>query len=169
MSLRKIVEVPHPSLRNKAERVTEFDQDLKALLDDMVETMRAEDGVGLAGPQIDVGKRVLVVEFGSETDPELPPTVYQLVNPEITRSSPETVLGAEGCLSIPGFMGDVERSLHITIEGQNHRGDPLKMQPRGWLARVFQHEVDHLNGILFTDRAEQVWEIEDEAEDYHAV
>jgi peptide deformylase len=169
MARRKVLHVPHPSLRKKAQPVVDFDQDLETLLDDMVETMRAEAGVGLAGPQIDVGLRVIVVEFGSETHPDLPPTLFTVVNPEITDFSQETEIGAEGCLSIPDQMGDVERAVRITLEGQNRRGEPLKMKPSGWLARIFQHEVDHLDGILFTDRADEVWDIEEQEQDYHTV
>jgi len=169
MALRKVLRVPHPSLRQKARPVVDFDQELGTLIDDMVETMRSESGVGLAGPQIDVGLRVIVVEFGSETNPDLPPTLYPVVNPRITDFSLETEVGAEGCLSIPDQMGDVERAVQITLEGQNRRGEPIKMKPRGWLARIFQHEVDHLDGILFTDRADEVWNIDEQEQDYHTV
>ena len=169
MATRKVINVPHPTLRAQAAPVTSFDQELEALLDDMAETMRAAHGVGLAGPQIDVSRRVIVVEIGSEMDEELPPTLYKLVNPEITNFSLETVIGAEGCLSIPGLMGDVERAQRITLEAQDPRGEPIKLQAQGWLARVFQHEVDHLNGVLFTDKAERVWKTDEETEEYHAV
>lgn len=168
MPIREVLHVPHPALRKKAHRVDDFDQELSDLLDDMVETMRSEAGVGLAGPQINVNQRVLVVEFARDTEEDIPPTVYTLVNPQITQFSSDTVVGAEGCLSIPGLMGDVERSRQITLQAQDRRGDPVKFKAQGWLARIFQHEVDHLKGILFTDRADQVWKI-DEEEEYHAV
>ncbi|MCI0519524.1 MAG: peptide deformylase, partial [Chloroflexi bacterium] len=83
------------------------------------------------------------------------------VNPEIVRPSAETVVGVEGCLSIPGFVGDVERHEALTIRGQNRRGQPLRIRADGWLARIFQHEVDHLEGVLFIDRAEKVWKLEE--------
>lgn len=169
MTLRQVIHVPHPALRKTARPVVEFDSALDQLLEDMVETMQAEAGVGLAGPQIDVNQRVIVVQYGDENNPDLPPALYTLVNPRITNFSEETAVGAEACLSIPDLMGDVERAVRITLEAQNRRGEPIKMKPRGWLARIFQHEVDHLDGILFTDRAEEVWEVDEPEEDYHTV
>ena len=163
MTVRKIVTLPEPVLRRKARKVTEFGAELQTLIDDMIETMRAAPGVGLAGPQVDVSLRVIVVEFGDEENEDAPTKLYSVVNPEIVRFSTETVVGTEGCLSIPGFAGDVERSLSVTIKGLNRRGKPIRIKARGWLARIFQHEVDHLDGVLFTDRAEKVWKIEEEA------
>jgi len=166
MPVREVIHVPHPTLREKAEKVTAFDDQLQSLIDDMVETMRHEAGVGLAAPQVNVSKRVIVVEFGSEEDESIPPTLYAIVNPRITTFSQDVVSGAEGCLSIPGLIGEVERPRSITIEGKNRHGEPFKMKAEGWLARVFQHEVDHINGMLFTDRASEVWDTE---EDYDPV
>ena len=85
-----------------------------------------------------------------------------MANPEITRKSRELVMGIEACLSIPEVAGDVDRPLTVTVRGQNRRGQPLKIKAHGWLARIFQHEVDHLNGVLFVDHAERVWKIEEE-------
>ena len=160
MAIREIMTLPNPVLRRKARKVTNFGPELQALVDDMVETMRAEPGVGLAATQVDVSLRVIVVEFGDEEDEEVPPRLYVMVNPEITRFSKETVMGAEGCLSIPGIAGDVERYEALTVKGLNRQGKPMTVKPRGWLARIFQHEIDHLDGILFVDRAEKVWKIE---------
>jgi len=84
-----------------------------------------------------------------------------VVNPEITRSSQETSAGTEGCLSIPGFVGEVERPDAVTIKGLNRHGKPFRLNANGWLARIFQHEVDHLEGVLFIDRAEKVWKMEE--------
>lgn len=162
--LRKIVTVPDPVLRRKAHKVSDFGPDLQRLIDDMVETMRAAPGVGLAAPQVDVSLRVIVVEFGDEDDEEAPKKLYAVVNPEIARTSGETVMGTEGCLSIPGFVGEVERLKNVTIKGQNRRGQPVRIKADGWLARIFQHEIDHLNGVLFTDRAKQVTKMEGEVE-----
>jgi peptide deformylase len=132
----------------------------------MVETMRAAPGVGLAAPQIGVSRRVIVVEYGEDSpDPEAPPRpkkLYTLVNPEIVRHSDETVLGNEGCLSIPGFYGEVERYQSVTVKGLNRRGQPTRVKAKDWLARIFQHEIDHINGVLYIDRANQVWKVEDE-------
>ena len=124
--------------------------------------MRAAPGVGLAGPQVNEPLRVIVVEFGDEEDEEVPKKLYVLVNPEISRTSSETLVAAEGCLSVPGLMGDVERSTAVTVIAKNRRGQPIKLKAKGWLARIFQHEVDHVNGILFLDRAEKVYKPEEE-------
>jgi len=163
MAIRNIVTVPAPVLRRKARRVTDFGLELQTLIDDMIETMRAAPGVGLAAPQVGVPLRVIVVEFGDEEDESVPPKLYVMVNPEITRRSRETEIGTEGCLSIPGLVGDVERALEVTVRGQSRRGQPMKLKVRGWLARIFQHEIDHLNGVLFTDLAERVWSPEEAA------
>ena len=158
MGLREIVTIPEPVLRKKAHKVTDFGPELQVLIDDMVETMRNAPGVGLAAPQVASPLRVIVVEFGDEENEEVPPKLYTMVNPEIVRVSEETVVGTEGCLSIPGFIGDVERLDQITIKGQNRFGKPMRVKASGWLARIFQHEIDHLNGVLFTDRALRIWQ-----------
>jgi len=159
MALREIVVVPDPVLRRKAQKVRTFDADLQRLIDDMVETMRAAPGVGLAAPQVGVSQRVIVVEYGEddEEDENAPKRLYVVVNPEIVEASEETEMGVEGCLSIPGLVGEVERSRRIVVKGQNRRGQPIKLKLQGWVARIFQHEIDHLDGILFTDRAVRVW------------
>jgi peptide deformylase len=163
MALREIVTLPAPVLKKKARRVADFGPGLQTLIDDMVETMREAPGVGLAAPQVDVPSRVIVVEFGDEADENVPVKLYTLVNPEIIRYSEEVEVGTEGCLSIPGFAGDVERSLAVTVKAQNRRGQPVRVKANGWLARIFQHEIDHLDGVLFTDRTDKVWKIEGEA------
>ena len=128
----------------------------------MIETMRVAPGVGLAAPQVNVPLRVIVVEFGDEENPEIPKKLYAVVNPEITRSSEELVEGVEGCLSIPELIGDVERSFAVTVKGKTRRGQPIKIKAEGWLARIFQHEIDHVDGILFVDRAKKVYRPEPE-------
>ncbi len=172
MAIREIVTVPDPVLRRKAQKVTKFDDKLQTLIDDMVETMRQAPGVGLAAPQIGVLEQVIVVEyFEKEEDEEredaeaAPKRLYVVVNPEITRTSPETVTGAEGCLSIPGYLGEVERFVSITVKGQNRRGQPVTLKLKDWTARIFQHEIDHLNGVLFTDLATKIWKPEGPVED----
>jgi peptide deformylase len=129
----------------------------------MVETMRAAPGVGLAAPQVDVSQRVIVVEFADNQNEneDTPPKLYVVINPEITRHSRETVMGTEGCLSLPGLLGDVERYETVTVKGLDRHGKPFKKKARGWLARIFQHEIDHLEGILFIDRAIEVYRVED--------
>lgn len=163
MTIREIITVPHETLRLKSRKVTSFGADLQTLIDDMVETMRAAPGVGLAAPQVNVSQRVIVVEFAeSEEDEEITPELYICVNPKITPSSTEPAVGTEGCLSIPGIVGDVSRPDVITVKYLNRHGQPMKLKATGWLARIFQHEVDHLNGVLFVDLAEKVWAIEGE-------
>ena len=162
MAVREIVTLPHPVLRRKARKVSDFGADLQKLVDDMIDTMREAPGVGLAAPQVNVPLRVIVVEFGDEENEEVPARLYVMVNPEITRKSREQITGVEACLSIPDVAGDVDRPLTVTVKGQNRRGQSLKIKARGWLARIFQHEVDHLNGVLFVDHAERVWKIEEE-------
>lgn len=160
MATREIVTTPNPVLRKKARKVTDFGPELQKLIDDMVETMHAAPGVGLAAPQVNVSQRVIVVEYGDDEDEEAPAKLYTLANPEIVRSSTETVLGNEGCLSVVGYQGEVERSLEVTVKALNRRGKPVKIKAKGWIARIFQHEIDHLDGVLFVDRATKVWEVE---------
>ncbi len=162
LAIREIINMPDPVLRRKAHKVTDFGPELQTLLDDMVETLRQAPGVGLAAPQVGVSTRAIVIEFGDEEDETVPLKLYQVVNPEIARMSPETEMGVEGCLSVVGFAGEVERSLAVTVKGQNKRGQPIRIKASGWLARIFQHEIDHLDGIVFPDRAEHVWKLEDE-------
>jgi peptide deformylase len=158
MAILEIVTLPQAVLRRKARKVSDFGPDLQALVDDMVETMRQAPGVGLAAPQVGESTRLIVVEYGDDENDEIPPKLYVMANPEITRSSQETVLGTEGCLSIPGIQGDVERIEAIMVKGLNRHGRPMTVKAKGWLARIFQHEIDHLDGILFVDRAEKLWQ-----------
>ena len=166
MPAREIIIVPHPTLRKKALQVTDFGDETQELIDDMIVTLHEASGAGLAAPQVNEFKKVILCEFGSDEDEDIPPTLYVTINPKITRFSQELVNGAEGCLSIPGIMGEVERAQEIIVEGQDRYGKPLKMRVTGWLARIFQHEIDHINGILFTDRTTQIWETD---EDYNPV
>jgi peptide deformylase len=165
MALREIVTIPGPVLRKKARKVTDFGPGLQTLIDDMVETMREAPGVGLAAPQVDELVRVIVVEYDGEPEEEVenrkPPKLYTMVNPEITRMSEEKETGVEGCLSIPGFVGEVERPVAILVRGQNRHGQPMRVKADGWLARIFQHEIDHLNGVLFTDLTDKVRRLEE--------
>jgi peptide deformylase len=165
MTIRNIVTPPNTTLRQKARVVKTFDDDLQQLIDDMVETMREASGVGLAAPQVDISQRVIVIEYAEgQEDPEAEaesqePKLYIVVNPEITRQSNETIAANEACLSLPGYFGEVERYETVSVKGQNRRGDAFKMKAQGWLARVFQHEIDHLDGILYIDRATDIWKV----------
>ncbi|MBW6473028.1 MAG: peptide deformylase [Anaerolineaceae bacterium] len=156
MALREVVTIPDEVLRRKAHKVTNFDKDLSTLVDDMFETMRQAPGVGLAAPQIDISQRVIVVEYAEEEDEK--PKSFAVINPEIIKTSAETEMGIEGCLSIPNLVGEVERFSAVVVKGFNKQGKPVKIKSSGWLARIFQHEIDHLEGILFTDRATRIWQ-----------
>ena len=161
MSVKEIVTLPQAILRHKAHKVSDFGPGFQTLVEDMIETMRQAPGVGLAAPQVGESTRLIVVEYGDEENEETPPKLYVLANPEITRSSEDTVLGTEGCLSIPGIQGDVERLAAVTVKGLNRHGRPMTVKAKGWLARIFQHEIDHLDGVLFVDRAEKLWQAEE--------
>jgi peptide deformylase len=160
MALRDIVTLPNPVLRRKAHKVTGFDKDLQVLIEDMVETLRAAPGVGLAAPQVGESIRLIVVEYGEESDDgkQAPKKLYVVINPEIVKASPEMVTGTEACLSLPGLAGEVERHQEVIVKGLNRHGKPLKVKVNGWTARIFQHEIDHLEGVLFPDRATRVWQ-----------
>ena len=166
MTLRTIVTLPDPVLRRKAKPVTRFDADLQTLVDDIIETMRAAPGVGLAAPQLSAPLRVIVVEYPEDDQDEASPKkLYVLINPEIVKVSAEAEVGVEGCLSVPALVGEVERPLAVTVRGLNRRGQPRRLKARGWLARIFQHEVDHINGIVFSDRAARLWTPQEPIED----
>ncbi len=171
MTIRKVVTPPNPTLRARAKKVRSITPEIEVLIDDMIETMRAAPGIGLAAPQVDVSSRVIVIEYNEQSeDPDITPEpakLYVVVNPEIVRKSASTILGNEACLSIPGYFGEVERSESVTVKGLRRDGKHFRIKAKGWLARIFQHEIDHLDGVLFIDRATQVWRIE-EQEDVEA-
>lgn len=164
MPIREIVTSPAPVLRTRAHKIREVTPEIRQLLEDMVDTMRAAPGVGLAAPQIGVSQRLIVVEYADEEeDPDgaaKPPRLFAMVNPEIVRRSEESVSGTEGCLSIPGYLGVVDRATSVTVKGLNRFGQPMRVKASGWLARIFQHEIDHLDGVLYIDRASEVWRAE---------
>jgi peptide deformylase len=177
MTLRQIVTLPDPVLRRKAKLVTKFDRELQILIDDMIETMRAAPGVGLAAPQVGISERLAVIEYEEEDDevedetaeenpkPPKPKQLFVIINPEILKASEEKVMGIEGCLSIPGLLGEVERYEALHVKALNRHGKPVKFKVAGWLARIFQHEIDHLNGVLFTDLTEHIWQPTEPVED----
>lgn len=164
MAKRKILVVDNPDerriLRAKAKKISRFEPYLEKLVADMWETMRAAPGVGLAAPQVGESIRVLVAEYEDNA--------VALVNPEIIKRSEEEVLGVEGCLSIPGYVGDdVPRASAITVKARDPKGKEIRVKADGWWARILQHEIDHLDGVLYTDRipAEKVREVtEDDVE-----
>ena len=163
MAIRKIITVENPILRQKAKKVHRFDSSLQKLIEDMFETMHAADGVGLAAPQIALSIRLLVAEYEDEETGKHHKVA--LFNPEIVKAEGEE-LGTEGCLSIPGYAGDnIRRAAKIVVKAQDVRGKAIKVNAEGWWARILQHEIDHLNGILFTDlldRREDLRELREE-------
>ena len=157
MALLNVRYDPDPILREKAKRVKTFDAALRKLAADMFETMYANNGVGLAAPQIGLSIRLLVAEFvpNKEDDPSMENEQgfkVALVNPEIVKVDKEMADGYEGCLSIPGWIGEVPRHVAITVKAQTPEGKEVRIKAHDYFARVLQHEIDHLDGILFTDR-----------------
>jgi len=135
-------------LRVKSGEVTEFDEALAHFIDDMVETMMFEDGVGLAANQVGVTRRIAVIN----REPGNPDTLIKIVNPKITASSDVTESVEEGCLSVPGIHGNVIRPVGIELEYQDETGGRHAMKTDGIVARIIQHELDHLDGVMFVDR-----------------
>jgi peptide deformylase len=164
MAIRTIVTTPDPVLRRKAHKVTVFDKDLQTLIDDMIDTMREAPGVGLAAPQIGVSQRIIVIEYGDDEKEDAPKKLFTLVNPEILEGSEEMVVGMEACLSIPRIQGEVDRHQKLIVKAINRHGKAVKIKLSGWLARIFQHEIDHLEGVLFTDRATKLWRLKEDEE-----
>jgi peptide deformylase len=153
MATLKIVTYPDPVLQRKAKSVLKVTRRIRSLIDDMLETMYAAPGVGLAAPQVGIRKRVIVVDVG-----EGPIT---LVNPELIVEEDEQ-LGIEGCLSLPDLVGEVCRAKRVVVKGRDRRGRPTTVQGEDFLARALQHEIDHLNGILFIARVEdptRIWKV----------
>lgn len=156
MAVREILTSEHPALRQKAKKIKKIDASLQKLIDDMVETMEDAPGQGLAAPQIGISLRLIVVDAlpGEDDAEDEKPVKLQLINPEIIELRDEQ-FGEEGCLSIPGYVGNVRRAKFITVRALNRKGKAIKLKASHNLARVLQHEIDHLDGILYTDRLEK--------------
>ena len=146
MAVRALRFFGDPALRETCREVEEVDDDVRALIDDLVDTMYAEDGIGLAAPQVGVPLRVFVYDV---QDPEIKPGA--LINPRIVDAE-GSVRESEGCLSIPGLTEIVERSDRVVVEGLDREGEPVRIEADGLLSRCLQHERDHLDGVLFVDR-----------------
>jgi peptide deformylase len=153
MALRMIVKNPDPVLRQVAKEVPKITPNIHKLLTDMAETMYDADGVGLAAPQIGISKRVIVVDVGDEHG------LVEMINPEIVEMDGEQV-GAEGCLSIPNLNGEVRRAFRVRVKALDRDGNSFELVGEELMARALQHEIDHLNGVLFTDIALSVYEPE---------
>jgi len=146
MSVRTIRVLPASILRQKAKKVPKIDQSVLRLIDDMIETMRAAPGVGLAATQIGVPLKVAVIEIPGEE-------VIVLVNPEIVKREGERIIG-EACLSVPGYQGEIKRSVRVKVKARDRQGRNIRIKGEELLAQALEHEIDHLNGILYVDRVE---------------
>ncbi|HPJ02574.1 MAG TPA: peptide deformylase [Candidatus Limiplasma sp.] len=142
MAIRKIITIGDEKLRKVAKPVTKFNARLQTFLDDLVDTMRENNGAGLAAPQVGVLKRCCVVEVDDQ--------LFQLVNPEIIAREGEQA-GSEGCLSVPERMGFVKRPMKVMVKAQNGKGEEIVVTGEGLCARALCHEIDHLNGVLYVD------------------
>jgi len=152
-----ITQAGEPVLREKAKKIKSFGPSLEALAAEMLDAMHAADGLGLAAPQISVPLRLIVIEMPAELDEDgneiHPGELYVYCNPEIVEASGEEE-DQEGCLSVPGYVGQVKRATSVTVKGQDLKGRKIRTKAQGLLARAFQHEIDHINGILFIDRVD---------------
>lgn len=174
MSILNIIQPDNPILRQKAIKVTSFDARFQQLVDDMVETMIDAPGVGLAAPQVAVSQRLIVVRLPDDEESrkeygDNAGVVYVVANPKIIKTSKKMVEGVEACLSIPGYFGEVDRHEMVVVTGQDRHGKDFRIKATGWLARVFQHEIDHLDGRLFIDIANEVWQGREETGEDAAV
>lgn len=160
MAQRQIREVGDDLLRKRSREVEVVDDKIKQLLDDMYDTLKASnDGIGLAAPQVGVLKRVIIIDLGEEGDGK----VYKLINPVITKRKGEQVC-REGCLSVPGLLGDVVRPKEITVEALDENGKKIVIKAKDLFAICLSHEIDHLDGILFIDKATEIFDADAEEE-----
>ena len=156
MTVLNLRTLPDPVLRQKARRVTKIDDALQKLIDDMIDTMRAASGVGLAANQVGVLQRIVVIEIPDEEE------VLVLINPEITRREGDRLV-EEGCLSIPGYRGELTRSLKVRVRALDRDGNTVRIRAGGLLAQALEHETDHINGTLYIDHLEssdKLWKLE---------
>lgn len=158
LAIRTIREEGDPILRKKSREIEVIDERILTLLDDMYETLKAsKDGIGIAAPQVGVLKRAIVIDLSEETG-EGP---YKLINPKIVKTKGEQVC-REGCLSVPGLLGDVTRPSEVVVEAFNEKGEKIRIKGKEILAVVLCHEIDHLDGILFVDKATEFYDADEE-------
>jgi peptide deformylase len=151
MAVLQIRTLPDPVLRQKARRVNKIDDSIQKLIDDMIDTMRANSGVGLAAPQIGVPLRIAVIELPGEE-------AITLINPEVIKRDGERIL-VEACLSVPGYHGEIKRSWTVKVKAQDRQGKEIRLKGEDLLAQVLEHETDHLNGTLYVDHLESPEEL----------
>jgi peptide deformylase len=159
MAVLQMRTLPDPALRQRAKRVGKIDDSIQKLIDNMIDTLRASSGVGLAAPQIGVPLRIAVIEMPGEE-------VITLINPVVVKRKGERVL-TEGCLSVPGYQAEIKRSLTVKVRAQDRHGKEIRLKGEGLFAHVLEHETDHLNGTLYVDHLEdpaELYRIEDAQE-----
>lgn len=164
--IKEIRKIGDPVLRKKAKKIDKITKDTLRLLDDMLETMHKANGQGLAAPQIGVSQRIAVVEVPKNDDIPGSGVVYILINPEVIKKSDDTWEHQEGCLSIPGWRGDVERPTRVVVRALDREGNRVKLEAEGHVARAFLHEIDHLDGVLYIDKLispDRVWRVNEDA------
>ncbi len=157
MAVLKIRTLPDPVLRQKARKVNKIDGSIQKLIDDMIDTMHTNAGVGLAAPQIGVSLRVAVIELPGEE-------VITLINPEIVKRQGERVV-QEACLSVPGYQGEIERSVTVKVKALDRQGKEFRLKGEELLAQALEHEIDHLNGIVYVDHIEgpeKLWKLSEQ-------
>jgi len=161
MAVLQLRFAPDPVLRQKAKRVRNIDSSIERLIDDMLETMHAASGMGLAAPQVGVPLQLAIIEMPEEEE------LIVLINPQIVKKSGERLVD-EGCLSIPGYRGDITRSVSVTVKGRNRQGKEIRLKATELLAQALEHEIDHRNGVLYIDYLEspdKLFRIEPEEND----
>jgi len=160
MAVRKMRQQPDAVLREKAKKVPVIDGSIQRLIDDMMETMQKEGGVGLAAPQIGVSLQIAVLQMPKEE-------AFAIINPKIVKSSGEREV-MEGCLSVPGYQGEIRRSVSVTVKGIDRQGKAIRIKATGLMAQALEHEIDHLNGVLYIDHIEsedKLYRLESETND----
>ncbi len=164
--LRPIRKIGDPILKKKAAKIDKIGAETRKLIADMIETMRSVHGIGLAAPQVGVSQRLAIVEMADPAGGEGATKLTVLINPEIVKASPDTWVAPEGCLSIPGWRGDVERPYQITVKALDRDGNRVRFDADGLLARAIQHEIDHLDGVLYIEKLvapDRIWQVDENA------
>ncbi|MCK4354296.1 MAG: peptide deformylase [Dehalococcoidia bacterium] len=157
MAVLKIRTLPDPVLRQKARKVNKIDGSIQKLIDDMIDTMHTNAGVGLAAPQVGVSLRVAVIELPGEE-------IIPLINPEITKRQGERVV-QEACLSVPGYQGEIERSVTVKVKALDRQGKEFRLKGKELLAQALEHEIDHLDGTVYVDHIEEpekLWKLSEQ-------
>ena len=164
--IRDVKRIGDPVLRKKSKKIEKITRDVQKLIDDMLETMHHHNGVGLAAPQVGIAQRVFVVEMNASDEIPGSGITYAIVNPELVRTDSEQLTSAEGCLSIPGWRGDVQRPARAVIKGLDRDGNRIKLEVEGGIARAMLHELDHLEGVLYIDKLiapDRIWQVDESA------